>query len=179
MDEDFASYLKSKVEESQFIGDVCRRIVLEAIDLGFSFSSLDGMMNANDVGKSIEAIQNFVTSWRLNNLKDSAVAQAIADGEKHSLTKSEIKGLAYIYQETNAQVERKSSPDFVVDDKLGFEVKASEDYSLRRSQIHAAQEYERFHVVVAKRDCVRIHDTIDYIGVNVYQEFERKHRHFE
>jgi len=146
-----------------------------AVDLGcLSYSS--GMLpTGGSISDGADEFAELLQEWHFDKFSSYAIGHAVYMAVKHSLTASEMKCIGYVVDRGHFEpedIERRQSPDFVVDGNVGVEVKSNENYSLSRRQLQAMDEYSPFHIYLCTRTRVELLDVVNWIGMNEYQDME-------
>ena len=169
---DHIEQLASDLEESSARYMRLRLAFAEVVRRGHA----DVILTADDVSDGIVAsaatLERKCRRWGFTAFDRSAVVEAFCWRSRHSLTFSETKFLAYLLSETDVRaeaVERAESPDFVVADTVGVEVKSNENYSMSLRQLHSVPEYHQWYVYLSAENECRLLDSVDWIGLNEYE----------
>jgi hypothetical protein len=174
--DEIANELSDKIEDSGKITGDNEEILKGLVYKGLGTLGLQSFDDTESLPDSAHRIDKFITEWRLNEYDVDSVIWGIAKGIEFNVNKSETKALCWCADEKyvdHGDLKRKSSPDYVVSNSIGIEVKRSDSYSLRRKQIHAAARLQVMYVVVSNERKCEILDTIDWIGLNEYDRIER------
>ena len=167
---------KRKIEASgQIVGDN-EEIIKGLVDNGLAFLGLDSFNGSEALPDTAHRINQFISEWRLNDYSIDSAVWGISKGIEFNVNESETKALCWCADEKyidHTTLERRTSPDYVVSNSIGIEVKSDDDYSLRRAQLHAASRLQVMYVVVSNQRKCEILDTIDWIGLNEYDQIER------
>jgi len=173
MNETIAQSVKDRADNSDIINDTMAKAVTHAVDAGALRFAARGLRPQSGVVDNIKEMQDEFGEWNILTYGHEAVGWALYMCSEHSLTMSEAKCLAYIADKGHFRiedVERRETPDFVVQDNVGIEVKSNENYSISRKQLLSADEYRPFHIYYSSKKSVRLMDVIDWIGLNQYRD---------
>lgn len=174
--EELVSRMKGKVEDDDQITGDNEEIIKGLLDNGLAFLGLESYSASGRLPETAHRINEYISDWHLDLFGVDSAVWGITKGIEFNVNESETKALCWCHDEEyvdHTTLERKQSPDFVVSNAVGIEVKSDNDYSLRRAQLHAASRLQVMYVVVSNQRKCEILDTIDWIGLNEYDNIER------
>jgi len=153
--------------------------VLEGlVDAGSLNLDLGGYSAKVAIGDNMYMVRQIIREYGLDAYSVESVVWGMVKGEQFSVNESETKALCWLQDSDDLGFEtlkRRESPDFVLDGRVGVEVKSSEDYKISRKQLKAASRLARTHIVLSNSRYCKVLDTIDWLGLNEYRRLFDKH----
>lgn len=164
--------IDSKVDGVPSVTRFSRRVAKQLLHRSRVRVSLKDVTLGGDTESLVRDIEENLIEWNLNLYNFNDVSWALVEGGDMGLTMSEVKCLTHLVGNVGYEqysIKRKESPDFVIDGRLGVEVKNDDNYKLSRKQLQAASELSAFHIYKSTRIGCELHDVIDWIGMNEYE----------
>jgi hypothetical protein len=173
MSNETRSLIKHKVEHEIAIDETMALGVKNAVDRGAVSFAMRGVEPTKDIVDNVGNIAGELVDWNVHRYSPESIGYAIYMLSESDLTISEAKCAAYLVERDffdSGDIERRETPDFVVDDDIGIEVKSNENYKISRKQLQSVSEYRPFHIFLSTKLDVRLLDVIDWIGLNEYRD---------
>lgn len=160
--------ISDRIDDSLYHSEMAKGILKDAVEDTKKVPSLVGVPE-NTLEQRVDNWLKYIDKWLIDEVSYDSAVFAVKCHGSWNINKSEKKGLAWCsdtFDLVSRSIERRQSPDFVVSRRVGVEVKSNKKYTLQKAQVHAADNLDRLHIVVANKNGVWLEDTIDWIGLN-------------
>jgi hypothetical protein len=163
--------LIEKIDGLDGTGEYVKEALKTAVREGGTRAGLRGTQTTYTRPRCVIEIEEFIGEWNMRQYSAESVGVAFSAGSEWRLTPSETKWVAHAVDRgmyTYDEIERAESPDFIVLDDIGIEVKSERNYSISRKQLKAIRDLEIGHVYLSTERNIELLDTFDWIGMNEY-----------
>lgn len=163
--------LIEKIDELDNTGSFIKDSMKAAVKHGGTRAGLRGTYTTYTRPRCVIELEQLVQEWNMRQYSAESVGAAFSAGSEWRLTPSETKWLAHALDDGlygYEDIDRAESPDFIVLDEIGIEVKSNRNYHISRKQLKAIRDLEVGHVYLSNEKGVELLDTFDWIGMNEY-----------